>query len=325
MTCEGSLGDGVGNHAGEQANGANRVVVARHSEVDLVRVAVGVEDRHNWDVELAGLADREMFLLGVDNPNRRGDTSHLLDATQRALELVVLAAHHEQLLLGVTAAGHVVEVDLLQFLEALETLVDGREVGEHSAQPALVHIGHTHALCLLSDGLLGLLLGAYEHHGTTVRDGLLDEVVCAVNPVKGCLEVNDVDAIALSKNEALHLGVPAAGLVPEVHSRLEHLAHANDGHCTSFQCGKPHLVPRLSPGTCSSRRLPTWVDRTVAPRWAPWGQSGARSSQPFGCVPYPSRKLPYSRQRQSPQGCVIGHPQSGSGNAVAMISHRPYR
>src|SRR5699024_5365114 len=47
-----ALGGPVGNHAGEQADGADRVVVARDRVVDLVRVAVRVQDRHDRDVQL---------------------------------------------------------------------------------------------------------------------------------------------------------------------------------------------------------------------------------------------------------------------------------
>ena len=71
----------------------------------------------------------------------------------------------QELLLGAAAAGDVVEVDLLELLEALEPLVHGLEVGEHAAQPALVDVGHADAGRLLGDRLLGLLLGADEHHG----------------------------------------------------------------------------------------------------------------------------------------------------------------
>ena len=63
-----------------------------------------------------------------------------------------------------------------------------------------------------------------------MSNGLLDEVVGALDVLNGLLEVNDVDAVALGENEALHLGVPATGLVPEVDAALKELAHGNDCH-----------------------------------------------------------------------------------------------
>ena len=67
-----ALGDGVGDHAGQQADRADGVVVARDRVVDLVGVAVGVEDRDDRDAELARLVDRDVLLLGVDDPHRAG-------------------------------------------------------------------------------------------------------------------------------------------------------------------------------------------------------------------------------------------------------------
>ena len=100
---------------------------------------------------------------------RTGDLRHVADAAESALELVLLAPEDQQLLLGETRAGHVVEVDLFELLEALEPLVDGLEVGEHAAEPTLVDVGHADPRRLLGDGLLGLLLGADEHHAAAVR------------------------------------------------------------------------------------------------------------------------------------------------------------
>src|SRR4029077_19197973 len=81
---------------------------------------------------------------------------------------------------------------------------------------------------LLSDGLLGLLLGADVQDGPAVRDGLVDELVRAVDVVQRLLQVDDVDAVALGEDVALHLRVPAPGLVTEVDAALQELLHGND-------------------------------------------------------------------------------------------------
>ena len=93
--------------------------------------------------------------------------------------LVALAAHLEQLLLRAAGARDVVEVDLVELLEAVDPLVHGLEVGEHAAEPTLVDVGHPDARRLLGDGLLGLLLGADEHDDAALGDGLLDEGVAS--------------------------------------------------------------------------------------------------------------------------------------------------
>ena len=82
-----AVGDGVGDDPGQQRDGADRVVVAGDLVVDLVGVAVRVEDRDDRQAELAGLVDGEVLLLRVDDPDGRGDLGHRADAAEGALEL----------------------------------------------------------------------------------------------------------------------------------------------------------------------------------------------------------------------------------------------
>jgi hypothetical protein len=70
VTLDEAFGSGIRNDAGEQSDGADGVVVARDRVLDLVRVAVGVEDRDDRDAELVRLVDGEVLLLGVDDPDR---------------------------------------------------------------------------------------------------------------------------------------------------------------------------------------------------------------------------------------------------------------
>ena len=270
-----ALGDGVGDHAGQQADGADGVVVARDREVDQVGVAVGVEDADDRDPQLAGLLDGEVLLVGVDDPDGGRRAAHLADAAERLVELVALAAHLQQLLLGAAAAGDVVEVDLVELLEAVDPLVHGLEVGEHAAQPALVDVGHPDAGRLLGDGLLGLLLGADEHHGAALGDGLLDEGVGAVDVGQRLLQVDDVDAVALGHDEALHLRVPATGLVPEVDAALEKLAHGDDCHGVLLLCGARARCAR--PSSRTDRALSSGCFQLPPPAGAGRPDAHARS------------------------------------------------
>ena len=61
-------------------------------------------------------------------------------------------------------------------------------------------------------------------------NGLLDELVSLVDEGQGLLQVDDVDAVAVGEDEALHLRVPTAGLVTEVDTSIEQLAHSNNSH-----------------------------------------------------------------------------------------------
>ena len=71
---------------------------------------------------------------------------HVLDAADVLLELVHLAREHQLLLLA-----HGVEAGFLlglHVLQALDRGLDGLEVGQHAAEPALVDEGHAGALRL---------------------------------------------------------------------------------------------------------------------------------------------------------------------------------
>ena len=137
-----TVGDGVGDDPGQQSHRADGVVVTRDLVVDLVGVTVGVEDRDDRQTELASLVDSQVLFLRVDDPHGRRDPSHRADAAEGLLKLVLLALEDEQFLLRVARTGHVVEVDLLKLLEALQPLGDGREVGEHAAEPTAVSYTH---------------------------------------------------------------------------------------------------------------------------------------------------------------------------------------
>src|SRR3954453_9227531 len=229
-----SVGDGVGDDPGQQPDGADSVVVAGDREVHFVRVTVGVQDADDRDPQLAGLLDREVLLVGAHDPHRRRRTGHVADAAERLVELDLLALHMQQFLLGATAARDVVEVNLVELLETVDPLVHRLEVCEHATEPALVDVRHADAGGLLGDRLLSLLLGAHEHHRAALGDRVLDEGVRAVDVGQRLLQVDDVDAVALSHDEALHLRVPATGLMPEVDAALEELAHGDDGHVRWF-------------------------------------------------------------------------------------------
>ena len=99
--------------------------------------------------------------------------------------------------------------------------MNSAEVGQHSTQPAVIYIRHSHAGSLLSNCFLRLLLRPDKHDAATMGHGLLNIFVCTINISKRLLQINDVNAIALGENEALHLGIPTTGLMPEVNAAIE--------------------------------------------------------------------------------------------------------
>ena len=170
-----------------------------------------------------------MLLLRVQDEHGIGEALHLGDAPEVALELLELAAEEQGFLLGhgfeLAGGAHAAVL-----LHLGHPLADGLEVREHAAQPPLVDVRHADLLGVALDRVLRLLLRADEEHGATVGDEVADEAVGGLDPNQRLLEIDDVDAAALTEDEALHLRVPTAGLVSEVDTGFEQLLHGDDGH-----------------------------------------------------------------------------------------------
>jgi len=112
----------------------------------------------------------------------------------------------------------------------LHALVDRLVVGQHAAEPALGHIGHARLLGVLADGDLGLLLGSDEQDGAALGADRLEELGGLVQVLEGPLQIDDVDAAPGDEDVGFHLGVPLAGLMPEVDACFEQVLQSNVSH-----------------------------------------------------------------------------------------------
>src|SRR5262249_51334853 len=309
----------------------NGVVVTWNLVVDLVRIAVRVKNRDHRNAQLARLADGDVLLLGVDDPDGAWHLAHLADAAQRALQLVLLPLEHQLLLLGGRAFPAALLLRL-ELLEPLQPLVHGREVGQHAAQPALVDVGHADAGGLLGDRLLRLLLGTDEQHRSAVGDGLLDELVRAVDVGERLLQVDDVDAVALGEDVALHLRVPAPGLVPEVNAGVEHLLHGDDGHAGRPPCCAcaPRRAPRLPrtgrvtrrPGArCRGPGAAGRSDRSDRGGPPTHVAGGHAKSTPLGVATPKSSRYPYATPNSSASASVQQAVAAGDRRRLGAPAH----
>ena len=66
-----------------------------------------------------------------------------------------------------------------------------------------------------------LRLGADEEDVLAAQDDVARELLRELDLPERLLEIDDVDAVPLGEDEAAHLGIPAAGLVPEVDAGCE--------------------------------------------------------------------------------------------------------
>ena len=124
----------------------------------------------------------------------------------------------------------------LQLVQTVDTGTHGLEVGHHTAQPAGVDVVHAAAGSLILDGLLGLLLGAHEQQGLAALGQLTHEGISLLQLLHGLLQVDDIDAVALGVDIGSHLGVPATGLMTEMHTGLQQSLHGYDVLICHFCC-----------------------------------------------------------------------------------------
>src|ERR1700733_1613189 len=159
--------DSVGDFGGEQANGAERVIVAGDHDVDDVGIAIGIDDGNDRHAHAARFANGDLLVIWVDDEHHVGKRSHVLDACEILLEVLQLAIKTRSFLLG--ELGHAAIFGHgFQKLEALDGFLEGNPVGEGAAKPAMLDIVHAAALGFFDDCFLSLALGAKEKDGASL-------------------------------------------------------------------------------------------------------------------------------------------------------------
>ena len=233
--------DPVGDRLDHERARADRVVVARDHVLGLVRIAVRVDERDHRQAEALRLAHGELLLAQVDDEDRVGLAAHVGDTAEVRLELLELGLHRDALL-GRQQVELRLGLQRAELVQPLDPVGDRAPVREQTAEPAMVDVRHADAARLVAHRVLRLLLRADEEHGAAALGDRAREVVRLLEQPLGLLQVDDVDAAALGEDEALHLRVPAAGLVAEVDAGLQQFLHGNDGHESpflGFDCGSP--------------------------------------------------------------------------------------
>ncbi len=199
------------------------VVVAGHHEVDAVGIAVGVDDGDDRDIELARFRNRDLLLVRIDHEQQVRQAAHFLDAAQRLVERVAVARELQEFLLR--AALAFTGEDLVELLQAADRLRDGLPVGQRATEPAVIDVVLRRALGGVGDRLGGLPLGADEQDAAAAGDRVGDLEQRLMQQRHRLRQIENVDFVARPIDERCHLGVPAVGLVAEVHAGFKQLAH----------------------------------------------------------------------------------------------------
>src|SRR3954462_1637981 len=224
---------GAGNQVAIQRNGAASVVVARHHIGDALGVRVGIDDRGDGNVEPLRFLDRDVFLVGVDHEDHVGKPAHVLDATQRTVELVALALQGQPLLLGV-GVGFAAREHFVEVTQALDRARNRLPVGQRAAEPARIDEVLCRTLRSLGDAVLRLALGADEQDTAALGDGVTDRLQRRVQQRNGLGEIDDVNVVAGAENVLCHFRIPAVRLVAKVNAGFEQLAHRKIGYRHRF-------------------------------------------------------------------------------------------
>eukprot|EP00042_Codosiga_hollandica_P002739 m.12180 g.12180 ORF g.12180 m.12180 type:complete len:537 (-) comp17340_c0_seq1:210-1820(-) len=214
---------GVSNGAGVQSHSLGRVVVAGDDVVDAHGRVVRVHHADDGNAELLGFGDGNLVIADVDDEDGVGQRGHVLDAADVLFQLGDVTLEHQRFLLD---RGLGAGVDLgLHVLQVLEGRLDRLEVGHHAAEPTGIDVGHAGAQGFRGDDLTGLTLRADHQDRAALGSQRADELQGILERGQRLFQVDDVDLVAMAVDIRGHLGVPEAGLVTEMDTGFQHLAH----------------------------------------------------------------------------------------------------
>ena len=145
------------------ANRADGVVVSGDRIIDNLGIGVRINDRDSRNAQATRFVDGILFARRVNDHIASGNCRHLENAFEISAELGGFAIQRRQFLF----AHFLVIGRLLDFLDILQTtdaFPDGREIGQRSAEPALIDIKLSAGDRRLLDRFLRLLLAADEQN-----------------------------------------------------------------------------------------------------------------------------------------------------------------
>ena len=158
------LGDDVADRGGDRRTRADRVIVARDHVVDPLGVAIGVDQPDDRNPQALGLTNRDRLGLEVDHEHRIGDALHVLDAAEIGAQLLEVGvgrhplARRQQLQLSLGLVA-------LEVVQTPDPERDRLEVGQQTAEPTMVDVGHLGRIGRVLDRVASLLLGPDEQDG----------------------------------------------------------------------------------------------------------------------------------------------------------------
>ena len=109
-----------------------------------------------------------LFVANINHEDSVRQSSHGLNSTKAALQLLALPASVQNFLLGQFAEAAVL-LHRVEVFKPLDGLLDCLEVGQRAAEPAVGNMGHAAARGLGLHGVLGGPLSPHEQDTATIR------------------------------------------------------------------------------------------------------------------------------------------------------------
>lgn len=239
------LGDGLDDGLQDKANRADGVVVAGDGVLDQVRVAIGVHQGDDGNLEAAAFGDGVVLAFDVHDEESGGIAFHAADAVEVFEKAGGFAPIHGLLLFDVVIDA-AVGFPFFDLLEAGDGALDGFVIGEGAAEPAFGDVKLIAGFGGFLDGFLGLFFGADEEDLTAGADFGAEEFASGLELGESLAEVDDVNAVAGVEDEFFHLRVPSAGLMAEMDARVEQFLDPNTDHNFPFVRDGPRFLGRAA-------------------------------------------------------------------------------
>ena len=170
-----------------------------------------------------------MLLLGVNHEHCVRQLLHGLDTAVALLEIKDFLLHCGNFLLR-KQIERAVLLHLVEVVQTVDRLLDGLEVGHHTAGPTHVDIVHSATGSLFLDGFRRLLLRTHKQQRSALFGQLADEVIRLVELFHGFLQVDNINTVPLRENVLLHFRVPSSGVVSEMNTCFKQLLDRDNRH-----------------------------------------------------------------------------------------------
>ena len=170
-----------------------------------------------------------MFVVSIDYKQSVRQTAHVFDTAQAVFQFLQLTSAHQRFFLGQLFESTVLRLSF-QVFQTFDGLTNGFPVSQHTAQPAMVHEELVAAQSSVFHRFACSAFSTNEKDFTFTSRDLVQFSQSFVEHRYSFLKVDDVNFVTRTEDERLHFRVPVTGLVTEVNTSLEHVAHGNSCH-----------------------------------------------------------------------------------------------